>query len=86
FYRALKELRTLETQRVANQIYARATGEELPDLADAGEVTKRTHRYRLEELWADLFDLNERHENAWLARQLAELRRPAGPPDPPEAA
>ncbi|HXG33918.1 MAG TPA: hypothetical protein VNJ11_11170, partial [Bryobacteraceae bacterium] len=69
FYRALKELRTLETQRVANQIYARATGEELPDLADAGEVTKRTHRYRLEELWADLFELNERREGAaWTRR------------------
>ena len=79
FYRALKELRALATQRAANQIYAQATGEELPGLADAGEVTKRTHRLRVETLWADLFDLNERRENAWLAQGLAELRSPAGP-------
>jgi hypothetical protein len=85
FYRALKELRTLQTQRVANQIYHQATGEELPELADAGQVTKRTHQLRVEELWADLFELNERRENAWLAQRLAELRSPDGPPDLPEA-
>ncbi|HXG31937.1 MAG TPA: hypothetical protein VNJ11_01120 [Bryobacteraceae bacterium] len=36
-------------------------------------MTKRTHRYRLEELWADLFELNERREGAaWTRRQARE--------------
>jgi hypothetical protein len=77
FYRALKELRALATQRAANQIYAQATGEELPGLADAGEVTKRTHRLRVEELWADLFDLNERRRQAACARSRARDRFPS---------
>ena len=71
FHRALRELKALRTQHVAAAVLTEATGRELPPLADASKVAKQTQELSVERTWADLFELNQRREDAFLAQMSA---------------
>lgn len=71
FHRALRELKALRTQHVAAAVLTEATGRELPPLADASKVAKQTQELSVERMWADLFELNQRREDAFLAQMSA---------------
>jgi hypothetical protein len=71
FHRALREIKALKTQRVAAAVLTDSTGREVSPLADAGKLAKQTQKLCVEEMWADLFELNRRREDAFVAQMNA---------------
>ena len=81
FHRALRELKALKTQRVVAAVITEASGRSVPLLADAGQIAKQTQKLCVEEMWADLYELNQRREDAFLAQMTARhYTQPASTP------
>jgi len=71
FLRTLKELRTMKTLRSTNETYRAATGDNVNILIDIGRVLKQTQRVAAEELYDEVFKLNQKRENALIAQTMA---------------
>jgi hypothetical protein len=70
FHRALKELKLLQTNSVVNTTFREATGTDLLPLAAAAKVTKQTQKLHAEDLYSEIFRIQQHRDEAFLGRAL----------------
>jgi hypothetical protein len=72
FQRALRVIKSLQTNAVFKTVYEQSTKSVLPPLADAREVAKQSHKLSAEALYVEVFHKMELQDNAMIAAARVE--------------